>query len=40
MPGFGDKVVMAAGAIRVSSSIELSADAPMRDPTPPICRAA
>jgi len=32
MPGYGDKVVMAAGAFTMGSSIELSADAPLREP--------
>ena len=32
MPGYEDKVVMAAGAFVQGSSIELSADAPMREP--------
>lgn len=32
MPGYGDQVIMAAGAFVQGSSIELSADAPMRDP--------
>ena len=32
MPGYEDKVVMAAGAFVQGSSIELSADAPMRKP--------
>ena len=32
MPGYEDKVVMAAGAFISGSSIELSADAPMREP--------
>ena len=32
MPGYEDPVVMAAGAFVQGSSIELSADAPMRDP--------
>lgn len=32
MPGYGDQVVMAAGAFVQGSSIELSADAPMRPP--------
>ena len=32
MDGYGDKVVMAAGAFVQGSSIELSADAPMREP--------
>jgi cystathionine beta-lyase family protein involved in aluminum resistance len=32
MPGYEDKVVMAAGAFVSGSSIELSADAPMREP--------
>ena len=32
MPGYEDKVVMAAGAFVQGSSIELSADAPIRDP--------
>ncbi len=32
MPGYRDKVIMAAGAFVQGSSIELSADAPMRSP--------
>ncbi|MCR5209233.1 MAG: methionine gamma-lyase family protein [Lachnospiraceae bacterium] len=32
MPGYNDKVIMAAGAFVSGSSIELSADAPIRDP--------
>ena len=32
MPGYEDKVVMAAGAFVQGSSIELSADAPLREP--------
>lgn len=32
MPGYNDKVIMAAGAFTQGSSIELSADGPMRDP--------
>lgn len=32
MPGYDDQVVMAAGAFISGSSIELSADAPMREP--------
>ena len=32
MPGYSDKVIMAAGAFVQGSSIELSADAPMREP--------
>ena len=32
MPGYGDKVVMAAGAFTQGSSIELSCDAPIREP--------
>jgi cystathionine beta-lyase family protein involved in aluminum resistance len=32
MPGYDDPVVMAAGAFVQGSSIELSADAPMREP--------
>ncbi|RKO67270.1 aminotransferase class I/II-fold pyridoxal phosphate-dependent enzyme [Desulfofundulus salinus] len=32
MPGYGDAVVMAAGTFVQGSSIELSADAPMREP--------
>lgn len=32
MPGYTDKVIMAAGAFIQGSSIELSADAPIRDP--------
>ena len=32
MPGYSDQVIMAAGAFVQGSSIELSADAPMREP--------
>ncbi|WP_300696629.1 methionine gamma-lyase family protein, partial [uncultured Clostridium sp.] len=32
MPGYTDEVIMAAGAFIQGSSIELSADAPIRDP--------
>lgn len=32
MPGYQDKVIMAAGAFTQGSSIELSCDGPMRDP--------
>ena len=32
MPGYDSKVVMAAGAFTLGSSIELSADAPLREP--------
>ena len=32
MPGYEDKVIMAAGAFTMGSSIELSADAPLREP--------
>ncbi|WP_454053895.1 methionine gamma-lyase family protein [Clostridium sp. Marseille-Q7071] len=32
MPGYSDQVIMAAGAFIQGSSIELSADAPIRDP--------
>lgn len=32
MPGYNDKVIMAAGAFVQGSSIELSADGPMREP--------
>ena len=32
MPGYGDQVIMAAGAFIQGSSIELSADAPIREP--------
>ena len=32
MPGYTDKVIMAAGAFTLGSSIELSADAPLRPP--------
>lgn len=32
MPGYGDKVIMAAGAFIQGSSIELSADSPLRPP--------
>lgn len=32
MPGYNDQVIMAAGAFTMGASIELSADAPLRDP--------
>ena len=32
MPGYDSKVIMAAGAFVLGSSIELSADAPLREP--------
>ena len=32
MPGYTDKVIMAAGAFTQGSSIELSADGPLRPP--------
>lgn len=32
MPGYGDPVIMAAGAFTLGASIELSADAPLREP--------
>ena len=32
MPGYDDQVIMAAGAFTLGSSIELSADAPIRPP--------
>ena len=32
MPGYDNQVIMAAGAFTLGSSIELSADAPLRDP--------
>lgn len=32
MPGYDNKVIMAAGAFTLGASIELSADAPLRDP--------
>jgi cystathionine beta-lyase family protein involved in aluminum resistance len=32
MPGYSDKVIMAAGAFTGGASIELSADAPLREP--------
>lgn len=32
MPGYNDKVIMAAGAFTQGSSLELSADAPLREP--------
>ena len=32
MPGYEDKVIMAAGAFVQGSSIELSADGPIREP--------
>ncbi|MBO7149123.1 MAG: aminotransferase class I/II-fold pyridoxal phosphate-dependent enzyme [Clostridia bacterium] len=34
MPGYADQVIMAAGAFTSGSSIELSADAPVREPYP------
>ncbi len=40
MPGYDCQVIMAAGAFVQGASIELSADAPMRPPTPSISRAA
>lgn len=32
MPGYDSQVIMAAGAFTMGSSIELSADAPLREP--------
>jgi cystathionine beta-lyase family protein involved in aluminum resistance len=32
MPGYGDKIIMAAGAFTQGSSIELSCDGPLREP--------
>lgn len=32
MPGYSDQVIMAAGAFHMGASIELSADAPLREP--------
>jgi len=32
MPGYADEVIMAAGAFVGGASIELSADAPLREP--------
>ena len=32
MPGYESKVIMAAGAFTMGASIELSADAPIREP--------
>jgi cystathionine beta-lyase family protein involved in aluminum resistance len=32
MPGYDDPVIMAAGAFTLGASIELSADAPLREP--------
>jgi cystathionine beta-lyase family protein involved in aluminum resistance len=32
MPGYTDKVIMAAGTFTMGASIELSADAPLREP--------
>ena len=32
MPGYADKVIMAAGTFVSGASIELSADAPLREP--------
>ena len=32
MPGYNDQVIMAAGAFTLGSSIDLSADAPLREP--------
>ena len=39
MPGYDCQVIMAAGAFTLGASIELSADAPLREPMPPGCRA-
>lgn len=32
MPGYADEVIMAAGTFTQGASIELSADAPLREP--------
>ena len=32
MPGYSDRVIMAAGAFTLGASIELSADGPLREP--------
>ena len=32
MPGYGDKIIMAAGAFVQGSTIELSCDGPLREP--------
>ena len=32
MPGYDDQVIMAAGTFTLGSSIELSADGPLREP--------
>ena len=32
MPGYASPVIMAAGAFTLGASLELSADAPMREP--------
>ena len=32
MPGYDSKVIMAAGAFTMGASVELSADAPLREP--------
>ena len=32
MPGYNDEVIMAAGAFTQGSSIEISADGPLREP--------
>lgn len=32
MPGYDSKVIMAAGSFTLGASIELSADAPLREP--------
>ena len=32
MPGYANQVIMAAGTFTLGASIELSADAPMREP--------
>ncbi len=32
MPGYDSRVIMAAGAFTMGASIELSADAPIREP--------
>ena len=40
MPGYDSDVIMAAGAFIQGSSIELSADGPIKPPTPSISRAA
>ena len=32
MPGYDSQVIMAAGAFNLGASVELSADAPLREP--------